>query len=170
VCLLRECIASIIITANVVPSMPILVTLMMEVTRSSKMSVLTRATWRNIPEDEILHSYSFENLKSNFNFDLEARRVCRQTTTQLSPDRSIGGGISTIGSHIVATPSEGTEDMVHATVNSKCSHELCKSQIHPITNLNLVSSHLTYDNTISIHNLWDCYCHLYSSCSSIMQW
>jgi hypothetical protein len=31
---------------------------------SSKTSVLIKATWRNIPEDGILHSYCRENLKS----------------------------------------------------------------------------------------------------------
>jgi hypothetical protein len=43
---------------------------MMEAFLSSETSIPTRATWRNIPEDGILHSHRRENLKSYIVIDL----------------------------------------------------------------------------------------------------
>jgi hypothetical protein len=50
--------------AKLVPSSPILVTLMVEELSSSEMLFITSAKLLKIPEDGILHSHCRENLKS----------------------------------------------------------------------------------------------------------
>jgi hypothetical protein len=62
--IIRVQCAFFVVTANFVPTSPILDTLMMEALRFSETSILTRAIGCTIPEDDILHSHRRENLKS----------------------------------------------------------------------------------------------------------
>jgi hypothetical protein len=59
-------IRRLLVAACVVPSSPILVTLMKEAPGSSETSVLTSTTRRNIPDDTILQSMNGFNEKENY--------------------------------------------------------------------------------------------------------
>jgi hypothetical protein len=75
--LTRIGVCRLLVTANVVPSSPILVNLILEALRSPETLVLIRATRCNIPEDGIFRSHRRGNLKSyTSSFD---RSVCRKT-------------------------------------------------------------------------------------------
>jgi hypothetical protein len=58
----------LLVTDNIVPSSQILVTLMMEVLHSSKMSVLARTTQHNIPKDSIIQFFFFVYMSPEANY------------------------------------------------------------------------------------------------------
>jgi hypothetical protein len=64
----------LVVTATIVPSSPILVTLMIEALRSSELLVLTGAT--QLTADGVLHSYRRENPLSYIKINVTAYFLC----------------------------------------------------------------------------------------------
>jgi hypothetical protein len=56
----------LLVIANVFPSLPILVTLMMEVIHPPKTSVLNKTTWHSITEDSILQKEALVSIQMDY--------------------------------------------------------------------------------------------------------
>jgi hypothetical protein len=79
------CVLQLLVTANFVPSSPILVNLMVEVVLSSETSALTRSSRRYVPEDGNLQHKYLSQLSQIVSFNPVLRQFQLEYPTYLSP-------------------------------------------------------------------------------------
>jgi hypothetical protein len=82
---------------------------MIEALSSPETSVLTRVTWRNTPEDTVLHSHRRENLKSSTSLALGTRWSSLVSLTSGANAPGIHGVGGWLGSHSRAERWRGDE-------------------------------------------------------------